>query len=337
MAPLAPNALVVVTGITGYIASHTGLAALKAGYRVRGTVRSLSKAEELRKAYEKEGADVSAEKLEFVVLDDLMNADKFETVFAGVDGVIHLALPDPTDGDYVQNTIASVLVPLKAANKVGIKNFVLTGTSFAVVTPGNAPTALITNKDWNETSRQQYESAKEENKQGMLSHFVLYAVGKQLAEKAAWTYVEQEKPSFDLTVILPDVNWGPLLYGKEALTPSWITNLLRGDGSGLFLPALTEWYIDVRDCAKLHVLSLAGGALTGQRVWAAAGPFGWNQVLAILRKNFPAVADKIPGDVAASPLEPCPWKIDNAPATKALGGWIGLEKSVVETARSVGF
>jgi nucleoside-diphosphate-sugar epimerase len=36
-----PNELVLVTGIGGYVASHVADQLLKAGYKVRGTVRSL--------------------------------------------------------------------------------------------------------------------------------------------------------------------------------------------------------------------------------------------------------------------------------------------------------
>ena len=36
---------VLVTGITGFVGSHVALSALRAGYNVRGAVRSLEKAE----------------------------------------------------------------------------------------------------------------------------------------------------------------------------------------------------------------------------------------------------------------------------------------------------
>jgi len=125
------------------------------------------------------------------------------------------------------------------------------------------------------------------------------------------------------------------MFGKESITPSWVTNLLRGDGSGMGLPA--QWFIDVRDAARLHILPLSDTSLVGKRIWGAGGPYGWNGVLSILRKNFPKEADKIPADIAPSALEPNPWKIDNEVAAKALGGWISLEQSVVDTAKSVGF
>ena len=40
---------VLITGASGFIAQHTILAVLAAGYRVRGTVRSLARSGEIRK------------------------------------------------------------------------------------------------------------------------------------------------------------------------------------------------------------------------------------------------------------------------------------------------
>jgi nucleoside-diphosphate-sugar epimerase len=38
-----------------------------------------------------------------------------------------------------------------------------------------------------------------------------YNASKKLAEKAAWKFLEDNKPAFDLTVINPDIIIGPML------------------------------------------------------------------------------------------------------------------------------
>lgn len=38
-----------------------------------------------------------------------------------------------------------------------------------------------------------------------------YNASKKLAEQAAWKYIEDHKPQFDLTVINPDIIIGPML------------------------------------------------------------------------------------------------------------------------------
>jgi hypothetical protein len=79
MPALAPNSLIAVTRITGYIASHVGLAALQADYRVRGTIRSHKGAESLKAGYAEQGIPVFDldDRLEFVVIDDLLFSDQW--------------------------------------------------------------------------------------------------------------------------------------------------------------------------------------------------------------------------------------------------------------------
>ncbi|PNP40991.1 hypothetical protein TGAMA5MH_06858 [Trichoderma gamsii] len=43
-ATLPKGSLILITGLTGYIATHVGQQFLKRGYKVRGTVRDLAKA-----------------------------------------------------------------------------------------------------------------------------------------------------------------------------------------------------------------------------------------------------------------------------------------------------
>jgi nucleoside-diphosphate-sugar epimerase len=68
MPTLAPNtgAKVLVTGANGYIALHVVDQLLKAGYAVRGTVRSAQKTEHLKKTFASYG-----NKLEVVVVEDI--------------------------------------------------------------------------------------------------------------------------------------------------------------------------------------------------------------------------------------------------------------------------
>lgn len=68
MAPLIPNSgsLVLVTGANGFAAVHVIRELLEHGYRVRGTVRSESKADHLRHVFAKH-----ADRLYFAVVKDM--------------------------------------------------------------------------------------------------------------------------------------------------------------------------------------------------------------------------------------------------------------------------
>ncbi|EPQ60190.1 NAD P-binding protein [Gloeophyllum trabeum ATCC 11539] len=336
MPTVAPNGLIVVTGITGYVASHVGLEALKAGYRVRGTVRSLGRTEEVKQAYAKQGADVS--KLEFAELDDLTSEAQFAKVIKGAEGVAHVAIPGSVPGDSDENpkqAVESTLALLRAAAKEpSIKRVVLTSSSVAVISPPNFKEEPLTDKDWNDFGQQKWDNATEEDKKKPDWPMWRYAASKILSEKAAWKWVEENKPSFDIVTILPNANFGPVLFGSPRSTVGWIWTILNGDGTWT-QQVPPQWFIDVRDDGRLHVLALTDPSLAGKRIWAAAEPYGWNKIIHILRKEFPKA--QLPPEVPGAQGEPDRQKIDNSVATKALGGWISLEKSLVDTAKSLGF
>lgn len=196
MPAIPPNSLIVVTGITGYVASHVGLVALQAGYRVRGTVRSLvGRAEELKASYAKHGADVS--KLEFVILDDVTSHAQLEKAFQGADGVAHVALPGDiidTSDDVPQQAVASAIAVLQTAAKVqSVKRIVFTSSSVAVIQPPDFKEHTVTDKDWNDVSMQRYDHATQEDKQKPSWGWLRYTATKYLSEKAAWKWVEENK------------------------------------------------------------------------------------------------------------------------------------------------
>src|SRR5664279_781628 len=92
MTPNPSSTTVLVSGATGYIATHCILQLLEQGYKVRGTIRNLSREEQLRKAL---AEHVDADKrLEFVVAD-LLKDDGWEAALRGCDYVLHVASPFP--------------------------------------------------------------------------------------------------------------------------------------------------------------------------------------------------------------------------------------------------
>jgi nucleoside-diphosphate-sugar epimerase len=84
-----PAGRVLITGISGFIAKHCAIELLKAGYRVRGTVRTPAAHKAVR-ATLAEHADVTA--LGFVEADLLADTNWTDAV-EGCDGVLHVASP----------------------------------------------------------------------------------------------------------------------------------------------------------------------------------------------------------------------------------------------------
>jgi nucleoside-diphosphate-sugar epimerase len=75
---MASKGTVLVTGANGYIAARTVEAFLNAGYSVRGTVRALSSANEVKKALSEH-----ADRLEFVEVPDITIPNAFDEAVKG--------------------------------------------------------------------------------------------------------------------------------------------------------------------------------------------------------------------------------------------------------------
>ncbi|KAG6807375.1 hypothetical protein H0H93_001649, partial [Arthromyces matolae] len=119
--------LILVTGVTGFIAGHVANQLLAAGYRVRGTTRG-DKAKQLTETIKVPG-------LEFVRVDDVATDDLSEAL-KGVYAIAHVASPLPgrTDTDDTLNSaIDGTVHVLKEATKAGIKKLVITSSFGALL------------------------------------------------------------------------------------------------------------------------------------------------------------------------------------------------------------
>src|ERR1700753_3214607 len=129
-----PAAPVLVTGGSGFLATHIILRLLSEGYRVRTTVRSLDRAPEVRKTLARTGADTT--QLSFVTAD-LTIDDGWPPAGAGCRYVVHVASPFPPQqprnaDDLVVPAREGTLRVLRAANDAGGRRRVLESSVTAV-------------------------------------------------------------------------------------------------------------------------------------------------------------------------------------------------------------
>ena len=116
---------ILLTGISGFIAKHCVIELLTHGYAVRGTVRSLIKADEVRATLAKH-CDIAL--LQIVVAD--LSADTgWNEAMQRIAGVLHVASPfpvgEPTDPDEVlRPAIEGTMRVLKAAIANRVPRFV---------------------------------------------------------------------------------------------------------------------------------------------------------------------------------------------------------------------
>jgi nucleoside-diphosphate-sugar epimerase len=282
---LPKGSTILVTGVTGYIGSWVAHEALALGYKVRGAVRSIEKAAWLQSHFD---SAFTPGQYSQVLLADVSDEAGFKEAIKGVAGIAHIAINTqltPNPEPYIPQAVQETLVVLKAAQaEASVKAVVLTSSSMAAVT-WNAK-GTFTKDSYNEEYIKLAWDASFEHPGKM---FIVYAAAKAQAEKAAWKYVEEEKPHYTLNTVLPAANFGPaVVYEKQGhpSTGGWPKSLFEGDLAPIS-SVPPQYYVDVRDTAKLHIAALVDPNTSNERLWGFAEPYNWNSVLAILRKLWP--------------------------------------------------
>lgn len=100
-------------------------------------------------------------------------------------------------------------------------------------------------------------------------------------------------------------------------------------------------WVDVRDLALCHVLALTKERAANERFFVVEGYFSNRDICEIIRKNFPELADKLPGkevkggDYPAGGLSAL-YRFDNSKVKDVLGvKFRGLEESVTDLVKSL--
>ncbi len=288
MSAIPKGSTILVTGINGFIASHIGAQLLKAGYRVRGTVRDESKADMIRDVYKKRHR---LENFEAVIVPDISAPSAFDEAVKTCSAIAHVASylgfsPDPNA--IIPPTVASVQNILNAAKKEeGVKRVVLCSSSIAAAPLMPGAGTHIDAASWNTACVDVAWNGKQE---GMEKAVQVYAASKVEGEKACWDFVEKEKPGFVFNSVLPYTVWGEILDPRQsASSAGWIRAAWNGEeGSGAQLGMLpARWFVNVTDVALLFVAALTEGNVVGERLFAYAEQFNNNDSLRMLRKLGP--------------------------------------------------
>jgi nucleoside-diphosphate-sugar epimerase len=327
MTTIKKGDIVLVTGVNGYIGSHVAEELIAAGYKVRGTSRSSANAKFLvDHLNEKFGPD----KIEIVEVPDMIQPDAYDAAVVGVSGVVHLAsvLTFGTDPEkVVEPSVQGTLNVFNSATKEPkVKSLVYTSSSVSCWLPVPDTKIKITKDTFNDSA---VEAAYKPNP----TPFEVYAASKTVAEKALWDAVEKTSPSFQVSTVLPNGNFGHVLKPSGNSTGNWITDLYDGKDYPFDFPP--QWFIDVRDDAKLHVAALVDPACNGQRIFAYAQPYNCNDILAIFRKLEPSksfLADREQGrDLSEVPNDEAEELLK-----KHYGhGWTSFEETIRQNLRFV--
>lgn len=273
--------LVLVTGGSGYLAVWCIVKLLEAGYRVRTTIRSQKRENEVREMV-KTGGATKADEISFAIAD-LSKEDGWKEAVEGCTYVLHVASPFPAgspkhEDDLIIPARDGALRVLRAARDSGVKRVVMT-SSFAAIGYGRPQTDhIFDEKDWTEP-----------NNPGVLA----YPKSKTIAERAAWDFVKNDGGSLELSVINPVAIFGPVLGPDIAASIYIVKRLLNADMPGC--PQLRFNVVDVRDCADIHLLAMISPKAAGERFLAtSASELSIADISKILHERMPEAAKKAP-------------------------------------------
>lgn len=266
------NKKVLLTGISGFVGQHCAVELLKSGYKVRGSIRNLTKQDEVLNGISK--VIEPKNDIEFCELD-LLSDSGWDDAMQGCDYVLHVASPfaiaEPkNENEMIKPAVEGTLRALKAAKRAGVKKVVLTSSTVAMM--GDNKNNHLTQESWTNS---------ETDKVGA------YIKSKTLAEKAAWDFYTTQTGDnkIELTVINPGPIYGPTLTGNlSGASMSMIHKIITGKMP--MLPNASYVMSDVRDIAKIHVLALDNNKSNGQRfIVTSEAPYSFVSVAKILKDH----------------------------------------------------
>ncbi|TDL16059.1 NAD-binding protein [Rickenella mellea] len=298
MPAVEPGSKVLVSGANGFIAVWVVRLFLEAGYTVRGTVRSESKAGYLRTMFENYG-----QKFEVVVVEDITKPGAFDTAVKGMDAIAHTASPfhfeaDDPNGVHPKNSV--ILLPTDRChilieeliepavhgtvgilestlkNAPDVKRVVVLSSCASVSNPSDF--GILNESNWN---LENIEEVKNLGKKA--SQPAKYRASKTLAERAAWDFVAKNKGEikWDLVTLCPPFVFGPVLHdvsSPAALNTSVkdvYESLLGGTKTPEQLQNFQGSWVDVRDVALAHVRALERPEAAGKRFIISSSNFVW--------------------------------------------------------------
>ncbi len=243
MTTIDPQAPVMITGATGYVAGRLVEKLLQEGHIVHAAVRDPDSRKKLRYL------DGMTEELPGSIRyfkTDLLEQGSYAEAMAGCELVFHTASPFTLD---VQDPMKELIEPaklgtrnvLEQADQTPSVQRVVVTSSCAAIYGDNAdlektPDGVFTEETWNTSSSVEHQA---------------YSYSKTLAEREAWE-IHGKQDRWDLVTVNPTLVMGP---GINPHGTSESFSMMKQYGDGTLKAGVPRWgfgVVDVRDLAEAH-------------------------------------------------------------------------------------
>lgn len=327
---------VLLTGGSGFIAAHCVDVLLQNKHSVVFTVRSHEKGKKILSNH----SGVPESQLSYVIVEDIAQEGAFDKAVVSdppFEAVLHTASPfhfnvKDNKKDLLDPAVVGTTGILKSikANAPTVKRVAIT-SSFASIVSAKGHPKVYDESCWNPITMDEALNGDPPT---------AYRGSKVFAEKAAWDFVEKEKPNFTLSTLCPPLVLGPVVHYLNSLDGLNTSNEnVRDMISGKYkdgLPATrVVLFVDVRDIALAHVRAIEREEAQGKRFFVTAGFFRNSDVADVIKKNFPELADKLPATYEADPKE-FGFEIDNSRGKEVLGlQYRSLDQTIPDLVKSL--
>ena len=306
---------VLVTGGSGFIATHCIMQLVIAGYNIKATVRDLSRTIMLNDiiANGLKKQNISAE----LAIDwqeaSLTEDAGWDAAVAGCDYVLHVASPVAMEMPKDENEMITPAVEgtkrvLQAASKAGVKRVVVT-SSVAAILYGTEKKEPFTEDDWTDVNSKSANA---------------YARSKTFAEKAAWEFIDNDDSGMELACVNPSLVLGPILEKDFGTSVGVVVEFLSGKYP--FVPNMHFGVVDVRDVAALEILAMTRPEAAGKRFICSESTMKLKDQSDLLIELLPEFKKKLPKGIAPN------WLIKIMalfmPALKAVTSEIGKNREL---------
>lgn len=273
---------VLVTGATGFLATHCILRLLGRGLHVRGTIRDSARVADIRNFFDQRSGGTNRFQ---VVVADLTTDHGWNDAVNGCDCILHVASPFPTrlprnDEHLIVPARDGTLRVLRAAAKAGLSRVVVTSSISAIVAGHDTKGQRFDEGSWSKINGN--------------SRIGAYAKSKTLAERAAWEFIAgpENVGGLELAAINPGVILGPVLCDTVPTSGELIRRLMTRT-----VPWLTPFWVscvDVRDVANAHIAALVTPEAAGKRFCCVGTSCRKVDIAAILNRHFQGRGLRIP-------------------------------------------